>query len=122
MLCIAAASPVLAIATSAFTLSWTHSVQHTQWWERWQITAQGLAPVEARVTSAGAGMDAPPDAIWEKDGWHYTPHVPPQHEVFLAASGATGGGWTLCAKGQCQVLGAKEEAPIRLWSAPSCQP
>lgn len=119
-LCILAGGKALALAVGTFTLSWTHSVQHTTWWERWEVTGAGLRPVEARVTSAGAGMEAPPDAILEPDGWHYFPKLPLQREVFLAASGATLGGWTLCAEGACHEIGAAAGAPIRLWVAPGC--
>ena len=31
MLCIAAAGIITALATPSFTLSWTHSVERTQW-------------------------------------------------------------------------------------------
>ena len=40
--------------------------------------------------------------------------LPPQRELVLAASGATGEGWTLCAAGACRELGAAPGAPIRL--------
>jgi len=97
MLCVAG----MALAVAGFTLEWQHSVARTMWWERWEVTAQGLAPVEARITGAGAGMEPPPDARREADGWHWTPRVPPQREVVLSTSGATGGGWRLCADGAC---------------------
>jgi TRAP-type uncharacterized transport system fused permease subunit len=46
----------LSLATADFTLDWHHSVEHALWWERWQITDAGLAPVAARITASGAGM------------------------------------------------------------------
>lgn len=120
MLCLATGTKVLAFAVSTFTLSWTHSVQRTEWWERWEVTEAGIRPVEARVTSSGAGMEAPEGAVEEADGWHYVPHLPPQRQVFLGASGATVGGWTLCAGDSCQVVGAKAGAPLALWSDKDC--
>lgn len=119
-LCIAAGGKVLALAVGTFTLSWSHSVEHVTWWERWEVAPEGLRPIEARLVGSGAGMEAPPEAELRPDGWHYTPHLPLQREVFLAASGATGGGWTLCAAGACQMLGAAADAPLRLWSAGDC--
>ncbi|MBD3788130.1 MAG: DUF1850 domain-containing protein [Sphingomonadales bacterium] len=119
-LCIAAGGPVLALAVGGFTLSWNHSVEHITWWERWEVTGTGLRPVEARVIGPGAGMEAPEGATRHADGWHYRPDLPPQPEVFLAASGATGAGWTLCAAGACHEIGATEGAPVHLWVALDC--
>lgn len=109
MLCVAG----LVFAASGFTLEWQHSVARTIWWERWEVTDAGLAPVEARITGAGAGMEPPPDARRLADGWHWTPQVSPQPQVLLAASGATGGGWRLCAGGRCHDL-PETGAPLRL--------
>jgi len=119
-LCIAAGGKVIALVASSFTLSWSHSVAHTEWWERWEVTAEGLRPAEARITGTGAGMEPPPDAVLRADGWHYRPTLPPQREVFLAASGATGGGWRLCAAGECLLLGTAPGEPLRLWQADDC--
>ncbi|MGP3699324.1 DUF1850 domain-containing protein [Rhodobacter sp. NSM] len=120
-LCISAGAAVLSLAVSDFTLSWTHSVERVEWWERWEVTAAGLRPVEARVEGAGAGMDLPPDAWREADGWHYIPRLPPQAEVLLAASGMTPGAWRLCAAGDCHVLGAEAGEGLRLWQAGDCR-
>lgn len=119
-LCIAAGGKVIALVASSFTLSWSHSVSHTEWWERWEVTAEGLRPVEARISGTGAGMEPPPDAVLRADGWHYRPDLPPQREVFLAASGATGGGWRLCTETECLTLGAEADQPLRLWQAEAC--
>ena len=104
MLCVAGGGFALALAASEFTLDWRHSVARTLWWERWQVTEAGLAPVEARITGAGAGMEPPPEAVWQGGGWSWAPDVPPQRQVLLAGSGATGGGWRLCADGLCHTL------------------
>ncbi|CAM3072882.1 DUF1850 domain-containing protein [Paracoccus nototheniae] len=120
MLCVAAAGGfALSLATSQFTLDWTHSVARTTWWEGWQITHAGLAPVEARITGTGAGMEPPPDARLQDGVWHYNPQIPPQRQVVLGASGATGAGWRLCAQGRCHAL-PEDMGPLRLWSAPDC--
>lgn len=119
-LCIDAGGQLIALAVSSFTLSWSHSVEHVTWWERWHLDAAGLRPVEARVLGAGAGMEAPEGAERRADGWQYRPTVPPQPEVFLAASGATSGGWQLCAAGRCRTLGAEAGQAVHLWAAQSC--
>jgi hypothetical protein len=61
-LCRAAGSKITALAFSAFTLSWTHSVERIRWEEDWQLTSRGLELVEARVKGSGAGMEPPPEA------------------------------------------------------------
>ncbi len=112
-LCVAGGE-VLRLAVAAFTLAWTHSVEHVRWEEDWRVTPAGLELVEARVRGTGAGMEPPPDARLAGGWWVYAPHRPPLHELVLAASGATGGGWTLCAAGACREIGAAAEAPLRL--------
>lgn len=119
-LCVAAAGSVLALAVTGFELSWTHSVTRGLWWERWEVAEAGLRPVEARIEGSGAGMEVPEGARLSDGVWRYTPTLPPQREVFLAASGATGGGWTLCAAGRCLELGAEAGPPARLWQAEDC--
>ena len=103
-LCIAAGAAALTLASQAFTLAWTHSVEKTEWQEHWEVTAEGLELVEARIKGSGAGMEPPPDAVL-KDGWYvYRPEVPPLTALRLAVSGATGEGWRLCVDGDCTVL------------------
>ena len=121
-LCVAAGGKLLALAVGSFTLSWSHSVEHVTWWERWEVAPEGLRPVEARVVGAGAGMEAPEGAERRADGWHYVPNLPLQRDIFLAASGATGGGWTLCAADDCHVIGAETGQAVHLWSAETCTP
>ena len=87
-------------AAAAFTLSWTHSVEKTRWEEDWQITPAGLEIVEARVKGSGAGMEPPEDAVLKNGWWVYAPKFRRRPEIVLAASGATGRGWSLCARGR----------------------
>ncbi|MEP0507358.1 MAG: DUF1850 domain-containing protein, partial [Aurantimonas coralicida] len=63
MICIAAGAKALTLAATAFSLSWTHSVEKTRWEERWLAGQQGLTVVEGRVEGSGAGMEPPPDAV-----------------------------------------------------------
>ena len=63
-LCILAAGKTLTLAVTAFTLSWTHSVEKTEWQERWAVTAEGLVLEEARVQLlARAGIVMPSDKV-----------------------------------------------------------
>lgn len=112
-LCVSGAES-LRLAVTAFTLSWTHSVEHARWEEAWRVTPAGLELVEARVRGSGAGMEPPPDARLVDGWWVYVPHAPAQPSLVLAASGATGGGWRLCAAGECRELGFRAEAPLVL--------
>ncbi|MFK4821514.1 DUF1850 domain-containing protein [Ochrobactrum quorumnocens] len=78
------------------------------------MTSQGLVLSKARIKGSGAGMDPPADAVL-KDGWYtYHPQIPPRQEIILAASGKTGGGWTLCAEQKCIELGQEEATPIHI--------
>lgn len=115
-LCILLAGKTTVIAASVFSLSWMHSVQKTEWHEEWRITTAGLVLTEARVKGSGAGMEPPAGSRLLDDWWVYTPNLPAQQSVMLASSGLTGGGWRLCASGQCIVLGKTASAPITLSS------
>jgi len=112
-LCVSGAE-ALRLAVTAFTLSWTHSVEHARWEEAWRVTPAGLELVEARVRGSGAGMEPPPDARLVDGWWVYAPHAPPQPTLVLAASGATGEGWRLCAAGACRELGTGRGDPLTL--------
>ena len=92
------------LATQAFTLSWIHSVEKTEWQVSWTVSEAGLALTEARVQGSGAGMEPPPDAVREGRWYVYRPVSPPVARLSLAVSGATGSGWRLCADGGCLVL------------------
>jgi hypothetical protein len=117
-LCILSAGKLTMLAVSAFTLSWTHSVEKTRWQENWVVAHDGLRVVEARVQGSGAGMDPPEGARLVDGWWVYVPNVPTQPSLLLASSGATAGGWRLCAEGQCREIGANPGAPVELRPCP----
>jgi hypothetical protein len=119
-LCIATGGTVLALAVQGFTLSWTHSATKTLWWEEWEVSADGLRPIQARISGSGAGMEPPEDAVLADGVWSYVPNLPSQREVLLSSSGTTGGGWLLCAQGTCRTLGETPGPPLRLWIADLC--
>ena len=105
-LCVLAGGKTIVVAISAFTLSWTHSVEKTEWREHWELTPAGLELAEAAVKGSGAGMDPGPDAVLREGWWVWEPGLAPQQRISLAASGATGRGWTLCHDGGCMEVGA----------------
>lgn len=114
MICLLTAAGVISLAAGDFTLSWQHSTAHTLWTETWEAKEGFLRPVRARIEGPGAGMEAPEGAWREESTWVWHPQVPPMREVHLAASGATGGGWRLCADGNCHEVGAESGAALRL--------
>lgn len=104
-ICLTGGLKAVQIAATAFALSWSHSVEKTLWQEEWVIENGRLRIVEARVEGSGAGMEPPEGAILRDGAWRYKPDLPPQDRLVLAASGATAGGWTLCASGTCREIG-----------------
>jgi len=121
MLCIATSGTLLALATSSFTLSWTHSVERTEWRETWRIAGDRLQLIEAIVEGPGAGIALTDGAVMTAGGWVYKPAVPPLPRLVLAASGATLSGWRLCAAGECHDLGTVAGTPVELWAAAACR-
>lgn len=116
--CVIAAGKTLAFAATAFTLSWTHSVEKITWAEHWKLTPAGFVVIEASVEGSGAGMDPLDGSRFVDDKWVYTPKLPPQEKLVLAASGATVSGWKLCAAGECTVVGKKAGPPIVIERCP----
>ena len=121
-LCILAAGKTTVLAVTAFTLSWTHSVEKTRWEEDWRVTPAGLEIFEARVKGSGAGIDPPEGAVLEDGWWTYEPRIGARPAVTLAASGATGSGWTLCADQTCLELGRRGRRDCRAFRLRRLQP
>jgi hypothetical protein len=131
-LCLATASVAVPLALQAFTLTWTHSVERTEWRERWGVRGAELVFEEGRVRGSGAGMD-PPEGSVLQDGWWIYRHTgagPLRVPVLrLAVSGATGSGWRLCSEdGACRDLeawlardGLRPRA-IEIRPGPACTP
>ncbi|WP_127520358.1 DUF1850 domain-containing protein [Mesorhizobium sp. Z1-4] len=104
-LCVIEGAITATIAATAFTLSWTHSVEKTEWREHWVLEQHRLRVVEARVRGSGAGMEPPEGSVLQDGWWVYRPAIPPQEKLVLARSGATGGGWQLCVEEDCREIG-----------------
>lgn len=110
--CLMAGAVALAVG-NGFTLGWTHSVARTEWVENWRIEDGRLHLAQAAVRGSGAGME-PGDGAVLKDGWWvWSPGISVP-ALSLAASGATGQGWTLCTDAGCRILGAEPGAPLLL--------
>lgn len=97
-LCVLIAGKAAAcLAGALFSLSWTHSVEKTQWIEHWRIQDQQLSLQKTFVKGSGAGIDPAPHARLV-DGWYEwapldTLVVP---EIALANSQMTPDNWQLC--------------------------
>lgn len=111
-LCVATlAGAVLAsIPGSDVVLSWTHSVEKTEWRESWRIDGDRLVPVEARIRSTGAGMEPPADARLVDGWWVWRPDPPPLERIVLAAS-SFAADHSLCVGGDCR--------PLHAWTGPA---
>lgn len=103
MSCLMAGAIALAVQ-NGFGLSWTHSVERTEWRERWEVRGDQLYLNEARIRGSGAGMEPGEGARRQGDWWVWEPQLSVP-ELALAASGATSGGWTLCTDNGCRELG-----------------
>ncbi len=111
MICLIAAGKTTVFAATAFTLAWTHSIEKTRWEEDWRATSAGLEIIAARVKGSGAGVDPPAGAVLRDGWWSWRPDLPAQTQLTLAASGATGEGWKLCAADRCEAFGETPAQP-----------
>lgn len=107
---------VLAILPGpAFTLSWTHSVERTEWREAWRLEDGRLRLERAWVKGTGAGMEPGPGARLADGWWVWEPALPPQNRLVLAASAFTDD-HRMCIADDCRPLaewvGADRDAPV----------
>jgi len=119
-LCLAAAGISVAIATTGFSLSWTHTVEKTEWREEWQVESGKLRLVEARVKGSGAGMEPPDGAGLEDGAYVWTPAVALLDRIVLRRD-PHAGDWRLCAAGRCDAFGdwlGRDVDPVTLAACP----
>ena len=107
-LCVVGAK-TLVLATSAFTLTWTHSVEKTLWEEHWRVEPSGLRIVEASVEGSGAGMEPGEGARFDGRFWRWKPDLPLLPELLLRRSDAVPQGWRLCTGGKCRAIADRAE-------------
>jgi hypothetical protein len=103
LLCLATATAVVQIATSSFTLAWTHSIEKVRWEEDYRIEGDRLHLVEARIKGSAAGMEPPPGARLKDGWWHYVPAQPWHLELRLTRS-TYAHDYDLCTQGRCRSL------------------
>ena len=76
-LCITSLNCILLnfIALSHFELFWQHSREHFFWYESYIIdqSTSKLGLVKAIISTTGAGVDLPEDAVFIDDHWEYKP-------------------------------------------------
>lgn len=116
--CLMVGAAMLSLAGPGFELTWTHSVERTEWRESWVIGAESLTLAEAAVKGSGAGMDPGAGARLEDGWWVWQPDLPPVPALTLAASGATGGGWRICDGSTCHQVGTQPGDALRLAPCP----
>jgi hypothetical protein len=127
-LCIATAALAMGLGIDTFTLAWTHSVERTEWRERWHVQGGLLHLEEARVRGSGAGMEPAEGAVLRDGWWVYPGRLAPVAALQLAVSGATGRGWQLCTAGACidleahMAAGGAAPQVIRLSADSRCRP
>ena len=116
--CLMVGAAMWTLSSPECTLHWTHSVENVAWVETWAIEPAGLRLTRAAVKGSGAGMEPGEGATLEGGWWVWSPMtvVP---ELTLAASGATGGGWTLCDGADCRVVGAEAGNALVIAPCPS---
>ncbi len=103
-LCLSGGGAMVALAWTAFTLSWTHSVEKIRWEEDWRVSTHAMHIVEARVKGTGAGMEPPSNAQLRGGWWRYDPKMAELPRLVLARFD-TKDDWLLCRNGDCRDVG-----------------
>lgn len=104
-LCLGLAASIGAvIPAQQFTLAWNHSIEKIRWEEDYQVHAEVLELIEARIRGSGAGMEPPADALLRNGVWHYRPASRIVPRLSLARS-AVVADYELCVAGSCRALG-----------------
>lgn len=102
-LCLMGGGAVLRLAVAAFTLAWSHTVEHTRWEEDWQVRPGALRLDTARVEGSGAGMEPGVDARQVGNMWVWHPGIELDALLLRRSPGVED--WSLCIAGACQTLG-----------------
>jgi hypothetical protein len=103
-LCLAAGALATVLATDAFTLRWTHSVEKVEWQEDYRVVEGALVLQEARIKGSGAGMEPPEGAVLRDGWWTYRPAMGPIDVLRLTHSDFAAD-YRLCWQGACRSLG-----------------
>jgi hypothetical protein len=102
-LCITVGAQMISLPVRRFTLQWQHTVEKVLWEEDYLVAGDWLLLERARVLGSGAGMEPPPDAVPEGQGWTYRPADRWRKSLKLARS-EFGDDYRLCLEGDCRPL------------------
>lgn len=102
-LCITVGAQMISLPVRSFTLQWQHTVEKVLWEEDYLVVGGWLLLERARVLGSGAGMEPPPDAVRQGQGWSYRPADRWRQSVQLARS-EYGDDYRLCIQGDCRPL------------------
>lgn len=100
------------LPANGFTLAWVHSIERVRWEEDYAVlrAAQPGQPSRllagrARIKGSAAGMEPPPDAVWQ-DGWYgyQAPQAPTEGLRLMRSEFTTDYEW--CNLGRCTPLSA----------------
>lgn len=116
--CLLAGAMMLILAGDEFRLEWVHSVENVAWREFWRISDGMLVLTGAAIKGSGAGMEPGPDAELRDGWWVWQPHLQPQRQLLLAASGDTQSPWTLCDPFDCFPIGEAAGPPVSVRPCP----
>src|SRR4051794_24633274 len=94
LLCVAGAGITLRLAVAAFSLSWSHTIEHTRWREDWRVQPGALHLDTAAVQGSGAGMEPGADARLIAGMWVWHPRLDVPELLLRRAVEA--GDWSLC--------------------------
>lgn len=111
-ICLLAGALLAVFPWPGFTLSWTHSIEKTEWQEDYRVEDRYLQLVEARIETSGAGMEIPEGAVRLGKYYRYKPALPPLERLRLARS-VYAGDYRICVDGACRPIDAllKNVAP-----------
>lgn len=117
------------LAGLLFSLSWTHSVEKTEWIEHWQSDNELLVLRETFVKGSGAGIDPAPNAVLENGWYHWGPESPVTvPSISLANSELTPDNWMLCAldsvtreAGECIDFAKFEDQGVESFTIKPCR-
>jgi hypothetical protein len=102
-LCLVMGLQQAALATTSFTLAWTHTVEKTRWEEDYMVAGEWLYLISARVRGSGAGMEPPPGSVLVDNVWHYRP-AHRWHARLVLARSEFGSDYRLCIGKRCRPL------------------
>jgi hypothetical protein len=130
-LCVFIAGKVSSCLTGLlFSLSWTHSVEKTQWIEHWAIKENNLVLQEVFVKGSGAGIDPAPNAILDHGWYRWKPmQAVILPSISMANSELTPDNWMLCQlnfnsepTSECLNFSEFENQGIQLFTLKPCLP